>query len=401
MLEWTGERFLPWLENAAIAYEHLHRYLFARQMVKGRRVLDLATGEGYGANLLAGTALMVTGLDIDYSATHHARSKYRKTNLEFVAASVTSLPFVDRSFDVVTCFEVIEHIEDHPALLSEVKRVLDENGLFIVSTPNKTAYRAAEQSNPFHVKELSAEEFEALLKSRFANVESLGQRIHPTSTMWHLKNGGSSGEVREFLVERGESEFQMATGANRVPIYVMALAADGPIPIRDSSVLVDVSDRLIAEKDTLIADLLAGKDSDQTALRWLGEKVQDRDAALAGLEKALKWKSEQNDELQHSMVALNEAVARQRSTIEEQTRTIDVRQSTVEEQRQTIDELHRVLREREEVLAQTTARVESLENASRELTAKLQPAPNTARGNFLQRWCPEGSLRRRLFSRLF
>ena len=54
MLEWTGERFLPWMEGAHIHYEHLHRYAFAAQLVKGKKkVLDVTCGEGYGSYMLS------------------------------------------------------------------------------------------------------------------------------------------------------------------------------------------------------------------------------------------------------------------------------------------------------------------------------------------------------------
>jgi 2-polyprenyl-3-methyl-5-hydroxy-6-metoxy-1,4-benzoquinol methylase len=73
LLEWTGERYLPWLEEAAIGYEHLHRYAYATQFVQNKRVLDLACGEGYGSCFLAKTAESVVGIDIDERAIKHAR----------------------------------------------------------------------------------------------------------------------------------------------------------------------------------------------------------------------------------------------------------------------------------------------------------------------------------------
>src|SRR5262245_6359687 len=161
MLEWTGERFLPWIRESTIAYEHLHRYAYAATLVSHKRVLDLACGEGYGAKMLAATATSVVGIDIDETVIRHATEKYSTANLTFTAGSITDVPLHDNhSFDVIVCFEAIEHIDAHEAMLLEVKRLLKEDGLFILSTPNKAVYRnQSTEENRFHVKELYFEEF--------------------------------------------------------------------------------------------------------------------------------------------------------------------------------------------------------------------------------------------------
>ena len=141
MLEWTGERFVPWIRESAIAYEHLHRYAYAAELVTDKRVLDMACGEGYGSNLLAAGAASVIGVDIDEKVIRHASAKYGSTKLQFLSGSITALPIPDdHSFDVIVCFEAIEHIEDQDALLAEVQRLLKPDGVFIVSTPNKAVY---------------------------------------------------------------------------------------------------------------------------------------------------------------------------------------------------------------------------------------------------------------------
>src|SRR5262245_62233265 len=80
MLEWTGERFLPWIKGSTTAYEHLHRYAYAATLVKDKRVLDLASGEGYGSNILARAASSVVGIDIDENVIRHATVKYGSSN---------------------------------------------------------------------------------------------------------------------------------------------------------------------------------------------------------------------------------------------------------------------------------------------------------------------------------
>ncbi len=74
-LPFTGERFTPECLRE-IWYEHYHRYAFARALVKGRRVADVACGEGYGAALLAAAATTVVGVDIDPASVAHARQRY-------------------------------------------------------------------------------------------------------------------------------------------------------------------------------------------------------------------------------------------------------------------------------------------------------------------------------------
>src|SRR5438876_608202 len=145
MLEWTGERYVPWFDGAEIGYEHLHRYAFATQFVRNKSVLDLACGEGYGSNLLAGTAKHVVGIDLDEQTVKHAKNKYIRSNLDFRIGSITEIPINgQRVFDVIVCFEALEHVDDHDRLLSEAKRLLAPGGLF--SSPRPT--RRFTRTNP-------------------------------------------------------------------------------------------------------------------------------------------------------------------------------------------------------------------------------------------------------------
>ena len=96
LIEWTGERIVPWAPDAQVIYEHYHRYLWAQPLVAGRRVLDLGSGEGFGAALLADTATAVMGVDIDERTVEHSRANYAAPNLEFRVASATDLTRVRR-----------------------------------------------------------------------------------------------------------------------------------------------------------------------------------------------------------------------------------------------------------------------------------------------------------------
>ena len=249
MLEWTGERYLPWINESAVAYEHLHRYAYAATLVKGKRVLDLACGEGYGSKMLAATALSVIGIDIDESIINHAAAKYGGPALQFMRGSITAVPISEKSsFDVIVCFEAIEHVEGHEALLSEVKRLLCPSGVFIISTPNKAIYHdEAHFQNPFHLRELYFKDFRQLLERYFKNVSFFGQRTHPGSSIWPISPDGGTG-FAEFVVERAEVEFQFVAHDKRAPLYFIAVASDSAQDLPASlSILLDHSDGHLKE----------------------------------------------------------------------------------------------------------------------------------------------------------
>jgi SAM-dependent methyltransferase len=173
MLEFTGERVVPGQVDIDLWNEHLARYLFAARLARRRRVLDIGCGAGYGSSELAHAAATVTGLDLSPEAVALARSSYSAPNLHFLAASATSLPFSNAAFDLITCFEVIEHIHDWQLLLAEARRLLAPGGQFIVSTPNKSYYaesRAEIGPNPFHVHEFAYDEFKFALEATFPSV---------------------------------------------------------------------------------------------------------------------------------------------------------------------------------------------------------------------------------------
>jgi SAM-dependent methyltransferase len=169
------ERIVPAQTSPGILALHLKRYDFARRWCESVEVLDAACGVGYGAAHLAQVARRVVGVDRSVEAIAKARREYSRPNVEFVEGDLLSLPFAARSFDAVCAFEAIEHLDDRRAFLREATRVLRPNGILIASTP-RVARTIREPDNPFHRVELSAADFEALLRERFGEVELYGQR---------------------------------------------------------------------------------------------------------------------------------------------------------------------------------------------------------------------------------
>lgn len=178
MSEFTGERVIPGQVNDDLWAEHLARYAFAARLADGARVLDIGCGTGYGTAELAQHAQSAAGIDISSDAIVYAREHYPIGNATFLAASATAIPFPSASFDLITAFEVIEHLENWHELLIEARRLLHPRGTFLVSTPNKLYYaesRAREGPNPFHTHEFDFAEFRDALAAVFPTVTVLLQ----------------------------------------------------------------------------------------------------------------------------------------------------------------------------------------------------------------------------------
>jgi protein-L-isoaspartate O-methyltransferase/GR25 family glycosyltransferase involved in LPS biosynthesis len=219
-MDFTGERYIPGL-GGSIALEHEHRYRFCLDLVKGRRVLDIACGEGFGSAMMAEHAERVWGVDIDRHAVAHASANYARDNLRYLVGSCAGIPLPDASVDVVVSFETIEHHDEHDAMMDEIRRVLRPGGVLVISSPDKRTYSDERAfRNEFHVKELYAEEFAALLKSRFPHVTMFGQRIVYGSALL-LQDG--PGEIRSYGVDQ-----TTPVSGVPAPLFNLAIASDDP-----------------------------------------------------------------------------------------------------------------------------------------------------------------------------
>jgi len=228
--EWTRERLESFVFHD-ITIEHLHRYALAKEFVNGKKVLDIACGEGYGSNLLAETAEMVQAVDIDESIIAKAKNKYARKNLSFVAGSVQKIPFDAASFDVVASFETLEHISAHETMLTEIKRVLKPGGILLISTPDKKSYSDKPgYSNPYHQKELSEEEFKLLLKKYFRYHEFYRQNIYTASLLSNNAPGTPTIYDGDF---NGIKKI-----AQPEPLYFVAVCSDEEVILPSTSLFI-------------------------------------------------------------------------------------------------------------------------------------------------------------------
>lgn len=224
-----GERLEEFVFHE-ITLEHLHRYAMAIEICKGKTVLDIACGSGYGSNILSQYAAKVVGVDKDAATILKASNKYIRSNLKFITGDLESIPNNNVKFDVVVSFETLEHIENHDQMLKEIKRVLSPGGIILISTPDKLNYSIRPRhENPFHLRELYKAEFEILIKKYFSHYDFLCQK----SGLFSVVN--PSYDTNKIDYYTGNFD-RIEKRENTNCIYLIAIASDSQVPLFNSSV---------------------------------------------------------------------------------------------------------------------------------------------------------------------
>jgi 2-polyprenyl-3-methyl-5-hydroxy-6-metoxy-1,4-benzoquinol methylase len=281
--EFTGERVIPGQVETDLWNEHFARYALASRFTAGRRVLDIGCGSGYGSAELSRSARCVIGLDVSTEAVRYASAQFPLDNLRFIAASASSLPFAGEAFGLATAFEVIEHLSDWDNLIREAHRVLADDGLFIVSTPNKSYYvesRGAEGENPYHVHEFEAAEFELELSKIFPHVHFFLQNRSEGIVFYPRKT---------YL--KVEARLDASGGSAEQAHFFVALCSKQPIGDLRSFIYVPRAANVLREREQHIRKLQGELELNQ---QWLNETRLERAQLITALEQQKTHLEEQN-----------------------------------------------------------------------------------------------------------
>lgn len=295
-LEPTGERLLPDAEDGSLVLaEHLVRYRLAAHLARGRSVLDVACGEGYGSAMLqAAGARSVVGIDLDSAAVAHAR---RRHGVDAREGDIAMLPFDDDTFELAVSFETIEHVADPQRALDELRRVLAPGGVLVASTPNCNEYL---ENNPFHLVELTLDEFAAALSARFEHVEMRYQQTFLTTAVL-----GEPALRSDDCDERLSVAFtKLVAVAPERALYGVAACSDEPIPDLGADVAIasDIHEAHRQDEHTrawieraLFDERLAEdarRTSEHHALRAaVAEgRADSLERMLAGMKRSISWR---------------------------------------------------------------------------------------------------------------
>jgi SAM-dependent methyltransferase len=222
------ERFVPKdMRGQLIEAEHVSRYRWAASAAPEKRVLDAGCGVAYGTAILAEAgAAAVMGIDIAESVLESARGEMPE-KVELKVGDLTNLDLDDDQFDLIVCFEVIEHFENPDVVLDELARVLAPGGSLLVSSPNREVHPAG---NPHHQHEFSAGELNAALETRFSQVGLLHQQDYVTSAIL-------STPIYESALEDPLTEvplYKLVAEEAGEELFTLAVAGNGELPAMPS-----------------------------------------------------------------------------------------------------------------------------------------------------------------------
>jgi ubiquinone/menaquinone biosynthesis C-methylase UbiE len=215
--------------------EHLNRYRLAQKYVKDKRVLDAACGAGYGSKMLqAARASHVLGVDIDEASLSNVRKTYGHDQIDYAYGNVNKLELEDKSFDVVVSFETIEHIDDGSVWIKESSRLLKDDGIFIVSTPNRSianpsAYFVEQPRTHYHKYEYTIVELVGELLKEYDILELYGQTFttdyvaFQTQIIRKARNLGAASTPYTNPVISGYELVALGEVKDMNPLYVVAV----------------------------------------------------------------------------------------------------------------------------------------------------------------------------------
>lgn len=174
---------------------HLAAYKHALPYIMGS-VAEIGCGEGFGIGLLSPSANDYLAIDKFHSTAVENYSNDPKVH--FRQMEVPPFTGLDEDFfDVVVSFQVIEHIKNDREFIKEIWRILKPGGVAVITTPNKAMSLTR---NPWHIREYSVSEMNALLGEYFDDYDLLGLYGNEKVMKYYKQNQESVRRITRFDV---------------------------------------------------------------------------------------------------------------------------------------------------------------------------------------------------------
>ena len=212
---------------------------------------------------------------------------YKKDNLIFLQGSIINIPIEgEKIFDIIVCFEAIEHIKEHEILLQEIKRLIKDDGFLIISTPNKQMHSdILGHTNPFHVKEIYYQDFCDLLKNQFSYINLFGQGVYIGSSIYPHNSNSTTDSCNEFVISYEGDHFSFKDESEKTPLFFISIASNKELnkSILHKSFLMDISNMEISVFQNRIKQLTSKIEELHQHYDAMTDQRDDRDIQIKQL----------------------------------------------------------------------------------------------------------------------
>ncbi len=190
---------------------HIKRYDKALEyIIPGANVLDIWCGTGYWSFLLAREKAIVTGIDISPEAIQYAQDHYAHGRVNYFNKSVTDIQD-NVAFDLITCFEVLEHMDDPDMTIQKCRQLVQNNGTLIISVPNGAN---AAQNNEHHKNNFRAQDLRTLCANNWFSIHEMLEQYAP---LWAIA------DLRRLITGKSTNtnteQSSLAKYINHIPLF--------------------------------------------------------------------------------------------------------------------------------------------------------------------------------------
>ncbi len=162
----TGERPQQGVTPDSLLALHEAGYRAVLERIGKGRILDVGCGQGFESARFLGPGRDVVGVDYSSDAVVRAAVCYGPDGLRVARMDALDLGLRSASFDAACSSHLIEHFTDPEPHVAELARVVRDDGLVCVLTPNEPA----DFENPFHLHLFDRPELQAMLERHFGDV---------------------------------------------------------------------------------------------------------------------------------------------------------------------------------------------------------------------------------------
>ncbi|MEM9326069.1 MAG: class I SAM-dependent methyltransferase [Bacteroidota bacterium] len=227
----------------------LQAYYLAIPYINGD-LLELGCGEGRGVELIAPKAASYAAIDKIQAVIDQLQENYPQH--DFRQGHFPPLPYDNESFDSIVSFQVIEHVKKDELFLEEIHRLLRPGGVALLTTPN---IKMTLTRNPWHIREYTADQLEAMARKYFENVDMKGVAGNEKVMSYYEENKASVARITRF--DFLNLQYRLPAALLRIPYDILNRVNRNRLNDSNAGLVgeIQANDYVLKDKDDSNLDL--------------------------------------------------------------------------------------------------------------------------------------------------